>query len=127
MLISWQVMKAMLPFKDIAHTRVTCIYGKPGKWKSGKHDGIDLVCDTDKTVLAVAAGKVIRSGLNSSWGEYIVIRLADGRSIVYAHFAKGSRKVVAGAQVTEGQAIGIMGNTGNSTGPHLHIELQKKY
>ena len=115
------------PFKDIEKCRVTCIYGKPGNWSSGKHDGVDLVSDGDKTVLAVAPGKVIRSGWNDSWGQYVVITMADGRSIVYAHMVKGSLKVSVGDFVKVGQALGTMGNTGHSTGAHLHIELQKNY
>jgi len=116
------------PFKDISKCRATCYYGKPGSsWKSGKHDGIDLVSDGDKTILSVTDGFVIRSGINTSWGQYVVVRMADGRSIVYAHMSAGSRKVKEGDSIKAGQAIGTMGSTGNSTGPHLHIELQKKY
>jgi len=116
------------PFKNAGACRVTCIYGKAGgSWSSGKHDGVDIVSDGDKTILAVSGGTVIRSGINSSWGEYIVVQMTDGRAIVYAHMVSGSRKVAVGKTVTPGQAIGVMGSTGNSTGAHLHIELQKKY
>jgi len=115
------------PFKDISDCRVTCIYGKPGSWASGKHDGIDLVSDGDKTILSVAAGKVIRAGWNDSWGYYMVVTMADGRSLVYAHMIKGSLRVIAGDIVTVGQELGAMGSTGHSTGPHLHIELQRQY
>ena len=115
-------------FKDASVCRVTCIYGQIGShWSSGKHDGVDIVSDGDKTILAVSGGTVIRSGLNASWGEYIVVQMADGRAIVYAHMVSGSRKVAVGKTVSSGQAIGTMGSTGNSTGAHLHIELQKKY
>lgn len=116
----------MFPFRDMNHCRVTCIYGKPGEhWKSGKHEGIDLVSDGNKDILSVSQGTVIRSGWNDSWGQYIVTELRDGRAIVYAHLSK--RYVYVGSSVREGQLIGIMGSTGNSSGPHLHIELQRKY
>ena len=121
------VSNMAFPFKNPVDCRVTCIYGKKGSWSSGKHDGVDIVSDGDKTVLAVSAGKVIRAGWNDSWGYYVVVTMADGRSIVYAHMAKGSLKVSVGDTVKIGQAIGTMGDTGHSTGAHLHIELQKGY
>lgn len=116
------------PFKDITKCKVTCIYGIKGElWASGKHDGVDLVSSGDKTILAISDGKVIRSSNTGAWGEHVVIQMADGRSVVYAHMIAGSRKVVVGATVKTGQALGIMGNTGNSEGAHLHIEIQKSY
>jgi len=119
----------IFPFKDYKQCRITCIYGVKGNhWASGKHDGVDIVCDgPDKTVLAASNGKVIRSGINKSWGQYVVIEIADGRAVICAHMADGSRKVKAGDVVKAGQPIGVMGNTGNSTGAHLHIEIQKRY
>lgn len=117
----------IFPFKNVSETRVTCEYGRKGSWASGKHDGIDLVSDGDKTILSITDGKCIRSGWNDSWGEYVAIELNDGRSLIYAHMVKGSRKVKVGGKVKAGQPLGIMGSTGKSTGPHLHLELQKSY
>ena len=114
------------PFRDIAECRLTNIYGKPNKnYSSGKHDGVDLVSDGDKTVLSISNGKVIRSGYSEAWGNYIVIEMQDGRAVVYAHLS--SRKVIVGEYVTAGRPIGVMGNTGNSFGAHLHIEIQRQY
>lgn len=114
------------PFRDIAKCRLTNIYGKPNKnYSSGKHDGVDLVSDGDKTVLSISNGKVIRSGYSEAWGNYIVIEMQDGRAVVYAHLS--SRKVIVGEYVTTGRPIGVMGNTGNSFGAHLHIEIQRQY
>ncbi len=116
------------PFKDPADCRVTAVYGVKGtRWASGKHDGIDIVSSGDKTILSVTDGKVIRSGVDKSWGQYVVVQIKDGRSLVYAHMLAASRKVSVGDTVSAGQAIGTMGSTGNSTGAHLHIELQIKY
>lgn len=115
----------MFPFKNYKNCRITCEYGIKGNWKSGKHDGVDIVSDGDITILSVCDGKVIRSTHSLSWGNYVVVEMADGRSIVYAHLSK--RYVSVGEKVTAGQFIGVMGNTGNSTGAHLHIELQRNY
>lgn len=115
------------PFKDIYKVRVTCEYGRKGSWSSGKHDGIDLVSDGDKTILSITDGRVIRSGWNDSWGEYVVVQMKDGRALIYAHMVKGSRKVMQMQEVKTGHPLGTMGSTGKSTGPHLHLELQKSY
>jgi len=118
----------VFPFKNPSDCRITCIYGIKGTlWASGKHDGVDLISTNDKTILAISDGKVIRSSNTGAWGEHVVIQMADGRSVVYAHMIAGSRKVAAGATVKAGQPLGIMGNTGNSEGAHLHIEIQKSY
>ena len=118
----------MFPFKDFDKCVVTNPYGKKGNYTSGKHDGIDIVCrGEDKTVYAVSSGICIRSGINKYWGEYVVVQMKNGKSLVYAHFAAKSRKVKIGQTINVGMPLGTMGSTGNSTGAHLHIELQSDY
>lgn len=120
----------LFPFRNIKQCRITCIYGTPGKlWASGKHDGIDIVSDGDKTILSVTDGKVIRvrNTGDAGFGQHVVIQMQDGRSLIYGHMVVGSAKVTVGQRVKAGQELGVMGNSGNSGGAHLHIELQKKY
>lgn len=118
----------MFPFKEFDKCVVTNTYGKPGKYESGKHDGIDIVCQgEDKTVYSVSSGICIRSGVNKYWGEFVVVQMANGKAIVYAHLEQGSRKFKVQQVVNVGMPIGKMGSTGNSSGEHLHIELQTDY
>ena len=91
------------------------------------HKGIDLV-GTDKTVRAVVGGVVGQSIIitdpqnrTSEWGNYVRIDGEDGRIYYYCHLAK--RLVDRGAKVAVGDAIGIEGSTGKSTGSHLHFEV----
>ena len=63
------------------------------------------------------------NGEYKSFGEYIVINHHDGTATYYCHLLSGSRKVTAGDEVKQGQVIGTVGSTGNSTGPHLHFEV----
>ena len=58
-----------------------------------------------------------------SYGEYVIINHHDGTMTLYAHMIAGSRKVKAGQKVSQGQALGIVGSTGNSSGTHLHFEV----
>jgi len=111
------------PFRNKDVCRITKIYGvKDPQYKSGKHDGIDIVSDGSRDVLAIRGGSVIRNGyLPSSWGRYIVIQHKDGKAAIYAHLSES--KVYLNQQIVEGEVIGIMG----TTGPHLHIEIQNKY
>ena len=98
---------------------------KKSTWKCGYHTGVDRVCNTDKTIVTIAAGVVQRvNDCGASYGNHIVYRTADGIVVLCAHL-RDKPTVKVGDNLTAGQKIGVMGNTGNSTGAHLHIELQK--
>lgn len=93
------------------------------------HKGIDLV-GTDKTVRAVVGGVVGQSIIitdpknrTSEWGNYVRVDGEDGRLYYYCHLSK--RLVDRGAKVAVGDAIGIEGSTGKSTGSHLHFEVRE--
>lgn len=108
-----------LPFKG--KTKITTLFGVSGSWKCGWHTGVDMVGLEDTTVRAVADGKVEHAGWSDSYGNYIRIKHGDGKISLYAHLAKMSVK--KGAAVKCGDALGVMGNTGNSHGAHLHLEI----
>ena len=93
------------------------------------HKGIDLV-GTEKTVRAVVGGVVGQSILitdpknrTSEWGNYVRVDGEDGRLYYYCHLSK--RLVDRGTKVSVGDAIGIEGSTGKSTGSHLHFEVRE--
>ena len=87
------------------------------------HNGIDLVNGNATTaIFASAAGEVVISGSYPDWyGNYVVIKHADGLYTGYAHLSQLS--VNQGDTVNQGQKIGNMGTTGPSTGPHLHFQF----
>jgi murein DD-endopeptidase MepM/ murein hydrolase activator NlpD len=93
------------------------------------HTGVDFACSSGTPVLAVKSGTVYKStakmsnGKYVSYGEYIIIDHGDGTMTLYAHMLAGSRLVSPGDTVSQGQQIGSVGSTGNSTGPHLHFEV----
>lgn len=92
------------------------------------HHGTDFAQSGYHEIKAAAAGKVVKSYTSSSYGECIIIRhTINGQTweTLYAHMRKGSRRVKVGDTVKQGQVIGVMGNTGDSTGQHLHFELHK--
>jgi LysM repeat protein len=89
------------------------------------YNGVDLAAPTGANVLASAAGQVIISrtyGYNGGYGQYIVIKHANGTQTLYAHLSQNY--VFAGDMVVQGEVIGAVGNTGRSTGPHLHFEVR---
>lgn len=94
---------------------------KPTYGASTYHKGIDIPVDEDTRVKAAASGVVTASAKTSGTGNYIQIRHSDSLSTRYLHLNK--RFVKAGKKVTRGQIIGLSGNTGVSTGPHLHLEV----
>ena len=96
---------------------------KPLAGASTNHKGVDIVL-RNKTIPSVLSGTVLQSGYNSSSGNYIRIQQADGTIATYMHMAAKS-PYSAGDKVKEGQAIGIMGSTGVSTGNHLHFQVEK--
>jgi murein DD-endopeptidase MepM/ murein hydrolase activator NlpD len=88
------------------------------------HAGIDIVVDTGTPVRAAMAGRVSDIGYNANYGNYVIISHADGFQTLYGHLSSAS--TVEGASVEQGAVIGLSGNTGYSTGPHLHFGLFKR-
>lgn len=87
------------------------------------HTGIDLGVPSGTPIHAMADGEVIIAKYSSGYGNYIVINHGSGISTLYAHNSKLLVKV--GDKIEGGQVISKSGNTGYSTGPHLHFEVRK--
>ncbi len=100
----------------------------PGSIKTqGIHgyNAVDFAGAVGTAIRAAAAGEVIvskSSGWNGGYGQYIVVKHSNGSQTLYAHLS--ANNVGVGATVGAGQVIGAMGNTGKSTGPHLHFEVR---
>jgi murein DD-endopeptidase MepM/ murein hydrolase activator NlpD len=92
-----------------------------GQMSSSNHDGIDIDAGMGATIVASASGTVIHSGWNGGYGNTVKIDHGNGYVTLYAHMSQlGASN---GAKVTQGQQIGKVGSTGNSTGPHLHFSV----
>lgn len=107
--------------------RVSSSYGlrqDPLTGRLAMHEGLDFVAEIGHPVLASASGKVIRSTVDPSYGHMIDVQHKEGFVTRYAHLS--ARKVAEGQEVRKGQEIGLLGNTGRSTGPHLHYEVFHK-
>jgi murein DD-endopeptidase MepM/ murein hydrolase activator NlpD len=88
------------------------------------HRAIDIAGPEGTTVVAADSGYVaIVGSSNTGYGKYVVIDHGNGYQTLYAHFSTYFVKV--GQSVKKGQAIGLRGSTGNSTGPHVHFEIRK--
>lgn len=94
----------------------------PFGWRTGGfHYGIDIAAPLGSTFFAAAAGEVIFTGFRGSYGLLVEIEHGGGWSSRYAH--TGEILVSDGRRVEQGEAIGHVGLTGNTTGPHLHFEI----
>jgi murein DD-endopeptidase MepM/ murein hydrolase activator NlpD len=85
------------------------------------HKGVDLTSG-NRSILAADNGKVIYAGYKSDYGNHIIIDHLNGYKTVYGHLSK--MNVSVGTIVEKGEKIGVMGNTGDSTGTHLHFEIR---
>lgn len=107
------------------HTRVTSEYGMrlhPILGERRLHTGMDIGAPMGATIVAADSGTVISATWMSGYGQVIIINHNNGLSTLYAH--QSSFLVSKGATVSKGQAIGKVGSTGWSTGPHLHFEVR---
>lgn len=87
------------------------------------HWGIDIAVPVGRNIVAAAAGKVVWSGWVNGYGQTVIIDHGNGYRTLYAH---NNRLIVRpGDNVRQAQLIAKSGNSGNSTGPHLHFEIQK--
>lgn len=110
--------------KDVSGYFIKPISGRRTQGIHGRN-AIDFGAPTGTAVVAAASGTVIISkhgGWNGGYGTYIVIKHPNGTQTLYAH--NSSNTVSVGERVTQGDLIGYSGNTGKSTGPHLHFEVR---
>lgn len=110
--------------KPINGGRQTSGFGKrkaPTKGASTYHKGVDWAVPTGTSVYASCGGKVSKAGWGSGYGNVIYIDHEDGRQTRYGHLSK--ILVSVGDKVKQGDKIALSGNTGVSTGPHLHFEI----
>ncbi|MCX2970708.1 MULTISPECIES: transglycosylase family protein [Streptomyces] len=91
-------------------------------WSSGYHTGVDFPLATGTSVKAVTRATVVSAGWAGAYGYQVVLKHHDGRYSQYAHLSAIS--VRPGQQVGAGTTLGRSGNTGNSSGPHLHFEVR---
>lgn len=93
----------------------------PGGIGSTYHQGNDFAAPTGTPVRALHDGVVTAAGWNGGEGLRVAIDFGNGASAVYAHLSR--QLVTVGARVSAGQVVAHSGNTGHSTGPHLHLEI----
>ena len=101
---------------------ITSRFGAVSSRRVSKHTGLDIAASTGTKIKATAGGTVTFAGYKSSYGYMVVINHGNGIETYYGHCSK--LYVKAGQQVNQGDIIAAVGNTGNSTGPHLHLEIR---
>ncbi len=107
-------------------TRISDPYGwrpkHPITGKSTMHSGVDIAAYLGTNVYSAESGTVLSAGWISGYGNAVIIMHDNGLTTLYGHLS--SYNVSAGDRVTRGQVIALCGNTGNSTGPHIHFEVR---
>ena len=110
--------------KPISGGRLTSRFGKrkaPTRGASTYHKGVDWSIPVGTSIVASSGGTVIRAGWGSGYGYCVYIEHPDGKVTRYGHLSKVLVKT--GQEVKQGEKIALSGNTGISTGPHLHFEI----
>ncbi len=87
------------------------------------HKGVDFAAPTGTPIYAGGNGIIEYVGRNGGYGKYIRIRHNNGYKTAYAHLSNYKKGISKGVRVNQGEVIGYVGSTGNSTGPHLHYEI----
>ena len=124
--LSDDIPPSLFPVQNGTEKDITSHYGhKRNNLKIGEgiiHRGIDIRGSVGTPVLATADGVVAKASLEGNWGNLIVIQHADGYETWYAHLDGFNTEEKQ--TVKKGDVIGYLGNTGKSTGPHLHYEVR---
>lgn len=112
------VKVSVLPVSGMISSR----YGESSSRRSSTHTGLDIACSTGTSIRVIADGTVTFAANNGAYGNLIKVDHGNGVETWYAHCSKINAKV--GQKVTAGDIIAAVGSTGNSTGPHLHLEIR---
>ena len=97
-------------------------YGVSSSIRSSTHTGLDIAAKTGTPIKVIAKGKVTFAAESGSYGKLVKVDHGNGIETWYAHTSK--MYVKSGQEVKAGDVIAAVGNTGNSTGPHLHLEIR---
>jgi murein DD-endopeptidase MepM/ murein hydrolase activator NlpD len=100
---------------------ITATFGEVGLWSSA-HTGLDFAASEGTPVGSAAAGEVTSTGYDGAYGNQVIVTHDDGTQTWYCHLS--SITVETGESVEAGTTIGAVGSTGNTTGPHLHLEVR---
>jgi len=119
-----EFLKAPLQYKYISSGYS---YGRvnPITRKVSPHRGIDYAAPRGTPAVSVGDGTVVQAGWNGLYGISVLIRHNNTYSTRYGHFSSLARGIRVGRRVTQGQIVGYVGSTGQSTGSHLHYEMHK--
>ncbi|MBC3888668.1 peptidoglycan DD-metalloendopeptidase family protein [Acetobacterium paludosum] len=100
---------------------ITSPFGPRTDPYTGYHEGVDIGASTGTPILAMGNASVISAGWNGGYGNCVVIDLGNGMQCYYGHMSQIN--VSAGQTVNRGDVLGLVGSTGNSTGPHCHFGI----
>ncbi len=105
----------------LAGYQITATFGESSYLWSTVHTGLDFAAGEGTPLVAVAKGTITETAYDGAYGNKTVLTLEDGTDIWYCH--QSSQTVSVGDVVAPGETIGAVGSTGNTTGPHLHLEV----
>lgn len=121
---------ALIAFRDpVAGEEVVSPFGLrqlPWEENGRLHEGVDIAADFGEPVVAAADGVVVRSGNGFGYGRFVEVRHAEGLTTLYAHMGGVADGMRPGVAIKAGQAVGRVGSSGTSTGPHLHFEIRDR-
>lgn len=89
------------------------------------HEGVDIAAPGGAAVKVAADGVVKRTGVSPTYGRFVEVMHKGGLTTTYAHLAGPARGIKRGAYVRRGETVAFVGNSGRSTGSHLHFEIRK--
>lgn len=113
------------PVMPVEGARITSRFGyrtHPVTGNYGFHTGLDLAAPEGTPISAAFYGKIIETGSDDAWGNYVLMEHSENFATFYCHLSE--IYVKEGAVIRQGETIGLVGSTGWSTGPHLHFEVR---
>lgn len=108
--------------RPVDNYRLTARFGQSSGLWANTHTGLDFAAPSGTPVVAVASGTITETGYAGAYGNRLVLTTKEGDEIWFCHLTAFAAS--AGEEVRAGEVIGYVGSTGNSTGPHLHLEVR---
>lgn len=103
--------------------RISAVFRQPGPHTGGVHSGLDFAAPEGRRIVSICPGRVVEAKWLGNAGQAVVVRMKDGKHVLYGHLSRITTR--KGARVKPGDELGRVGSTGNSTGPHLHLQVTR--